>query len=117
MVTDTSDWLKDSSVDDQSFQVQDSSALGGESSPVEFEVPYGWYEGDTFHYYTNEQREQVRLAMLESQPQSTQSASNNEGMFVYSRHVHQLINRLIGDTPSSSFIRLLRECSSAYTKS
>jgi hypothetical protein len=117
MVTDTSDWLKDSSVEDQSFQVQDSAALGGESSPVEFEVPYGWYEGDTFHYYTNEQREQVRLAMLESQPQSTQSASNNEGMFVYSRHVHQLINRLIGDTPSSSFIRLLRECSSAYTQS
>ena len=81
MVTDTSDWLKDSSTDDQSFQVQDSAAPGGHSSPVDFEVPYGWYEGDTFHYYTNEQREQVRLAMLESQPQSTQSASNNEGKF------------------------------------
>jgi hypothetical protein len=117
MVTDTSDWLKDSSVDDQSFQVRDSAALGGESSPVEFEVPYGWYEGDTFHYYTNEQREQVRLAMLESQPQSTQIAFNNEGMFVYSRHVHQLINRLIGDTSSSTHVRLLRECSSAYTQS
>jgi hypothetical protein len=88
MVTDTSDWLKDSSVDDQSFQVQDSATLGGESSPVEFEVPYGWYEGDTFHYYTNEQREQVRMAMLESQPQSTQSTSNNEGMFVYARRVY-----------------------------
>ena len=95
MVTDTSDWLKDSSVDDQSFQVQDSAALGGESSPVEFEVPYGWYEGDTFHYYTNEQREQVRLAMLDSQPQSTQSAINNEGMFVCSRLVYQLTNRLV----------------------
>lgn len=117
MVTDTSDWLKDSSVDDQSFQVQDSAALGGESSPVEFEVPHGWYEGDTFHYYTNEQREQVRLAMLESQPQSTQSTSNNEGMFNYSRIMYQLTYRLIGDTASSSFIRLFRECSSAYTKS
>jgi hypothetical protein len=117
MVTDTSDWLKDSSVDDQSFQVQDSAALGGESSPVEFEVPYGWYEGDTFHYYTNEQREQVRLAMLESQPQSTQSASNNEGTFVYSRQVYQLTYRLICDTASSPFIRLLRECSPANTQS
>jgi len=87
MVTDTSDWLNDSSTDDQSFQVQDSAALRGESSPVEFEVPYGWYEGDTFHYYTDEQREQVRLAMLDSQPQSTQSASNNEGMFIRSRLV------------------------------
>jgi hypothetical protein len=70
MLTETSDWLGDTSTEaDQSFQIQGSHAAGAASSPLEFEVPYGWYEGDTFHYYTDEQREQVRLAMLEQQPQ------------------------------------------------
>jgi hypothetical protein len=107
MVTDTSDWLRGSSTDNQSFQVQDSAALGGASSPVDFEVPYGWYEGDTFHYYTNEQREQVRLAMLDSQPQPAQPASNSQGMFACSRDVSQLTSRLLECTPPSSHIWLL----------
>ena len=83
MLTETSDWLGDTSMDaDQSFLVHDSHAAGAASSPLEFEVPYGWYEGDTFHYYTDEQREQVRLAMLEQQPQpesEAQTVSENQG--------------------------------------
>lgn len=88
MVTETSDWLKDSSSNDQSFQNQ----IGADaSSPVDFEVPYGWYEGDTFHYYTDEQREQVRLAMLESQPQ--ESTSQSQGRSSPPCRIIELIGR------------------------
>jgi hypothetical protein len=81
MVSDTSDWLREDTNGDQSFSVKDSATLGGSSSPVDFEVPYGWYEGDTFHYYTDEQREQVRLAMLETQPKPAESVSQSQGKF------------------------------------
>jgi len=79
MVTETSDWLGEASLEaDQSFQVLD---IASASSPVDFEVPYGWYEGDTFHYYTDEQREQVRLAMLDTQPQPASSAASSRGAY------------------------------------
>lgn len=75
MQTDGSNWLADTTMDDQAFDIQAESGLDSaqqpssaptdeSDSPLAFEVPYGWYDGDTFHYYTEEEREQVRLTML-----------------------------------------------------
>lgn len=86
MLAESSDWSGDVSLDEQSYLSQGAQGnqVGQDSasSPVEYEVPYGWYEGDTFHYYTEEQREQVRLAMMEQAPEipeSQQSAAPDQG--------------------------------------
>lgn len=66
-------WLAETPMDDEPFDIQatpgndtlaEPPTSADSSSPLTFEVPYGWYEGDTFHYYTEEEREQVRLTML-----------------------------------------------------
>lgn len=66
-------WLAETALDDEPFDIQgepgndtlaEPPKSADSSSPLTFEVPYGWYEGDTFHYYTEEEREQVRLTML-----------------------------------------------------
>jgi hypothetical protein len=87
MLAESSDWPGDGSLDEQSYlgqEGQGDSQVGQDSasSPMDFEVPYGWYEGDTFHYYTEEQREQVRLAMMEQAPEipePQQSAAPDQG--------------------------------------
>jgi hypothetical protein len=82
---DNSNWLGSALTDaDQSLlrsgQQIGAAATAEASSPIDFEVPYGWYEGDTFHYYTSEQREQVRLAMMESsEAPADQSGTQTHG--------------------------------------
>jgi hypothetical protein len=79
MMAESSDWLGDSSMDaEQPYRGHSAEPEGklsnndaGASSQVDIEVPYGWYEGDTFHYYTEEQRELVRATMMEQHQQSS----------------------------------------------
>jgi hypothetical protein len=83
MLAESSDWPGDVSMDEQSYLNQGAQGNQvGQDSASSLEVPYGWYEGDTFHYYTEEQREQVRLAMMEQAPEipePQQSAAPDQG--------------------------------------
>ncbi|RSH82757.1 uncharacterized protein EHS24_007751 [Apiotrichum porosum] len=72
MFTD-SDWLVDTSFDDTlDLGRNDMPAVSPiaathdtRSAPVDFEVPEGWYDEDGgWHYYTEEERELVRVSML-----------------------------------------------------
>lgn len=124
-------WLADTAMDDEPFDVQadpvnetlaEPPVSTDSSSPLQFEVPYGWYEGDTFHYYTEEEREQVRLTMLgQSEWPSSDTQEPVQGTWFRSRFLDMLTRELIirstgsEDGFASSTVRVFRECCSAYT--
>lgn len=89
MQSEASHWLADTTMDDQPFEIQadtgpdtaeqqqqppQSAVTDDGNSPLAFDVPYGWYDGDTFQYYTEVEREQVRLTMLGQSAGSAQES-------------------------------------------
>lgn len=84
MLAQSSDRLSDTPLEtDRTYPGQntgseaDLSGINDEAkSQVEIDVPYGWYEGDTFHYYTEEQRELVRMTMLEEHQRHSEQTNN-----------------------------------------
>ncbi|WVW83755.1 hypothetical protein I302_105776 [Kwoniella bestiolae CBS 10118] len=77
MFSDASNWLGDTTFDDSIQMPNEDDILnsGGQTQqvkkeddghePLDFEIPQGWYdEGGEWHWYTDEEKEQVRQTML-----------------------------------------------------
>ena len=74
-LSDASDWLGDTSMDDSFVDQRADGVLAqqklepleqfGANVPILLDVPEGWYdEAEQWHWYTPEEKEQVRLTML-----------------------------------------------------
>ncbi|KAK4690011.1 COPII coat assembly protein SEC16, partial [Tremellales sp. Uapishka_1] len=65
-----SDWLADTSMEESFVEDADDREAGDGSALIDFQVPEGWYDDNgEWQWYTEEDKEQVRLAMLvEAEP-------------------------------------------------
>ncbi|OCF36721.1 hypothetical protein I316_01317 [Kwoniella heveanensis BCC8398] len=103
MFSDASNWLADTTFDDSVQILPDNdhneaapnsergagvqagqTGKGGDGSePLHFEVPQGWYDDQgEWHWYTDEEREQVKLTMLghNSWEEETDQAPDQQGL-------------------------------------
>lgn len=114
MFEDEPDWLEGTAVE-QASQVPEQADRLPQAGAQELVVPEGWYdENEEFHYYTPEEREQVRETMIAgqadwAQPEvSMQGKQERESCLTCRKGSHTLSRTRLSDW-------LLGKCSATYS--